>query len=462
MAASASTFFITLLSLPRRIYNPIENIIRRFTPKTKVILWCISVLTVFSTILLLNILTPLSADDFGYIYIYATDKKVGSFADIITSQINHYYLWGGRSIVHIIAQTLLQLPALATDILNTMMYLCFIFLIYKHIIGRSTNSICLFVLITIAIWFLIPAYGDVVLWITGSANYLWGTTLILAMMLPYRFYDGKKMGKNRRVLSFLGMLLLGLTAGWTNENTAAAMLIFIILFLMYYHSQKWTIPMWAVSGLTGGMIGYIIMITAPGNFARAGEAVFFSLFFFIYRFLNSTKTLFLDYGIFNMIYIILIIIFIQYNKKNKDRTVITSFIYIIAMLVAIYSMIFSPSFPSRAWFGPVVLNIIAAGIIYHNLNNQFKYIRQIQSGIIIIAVIMYCFSFYEAFRDIKTFNQISKEREKTIEQAKERGENNCEFVRYKARTKFVHTEEPTSNFMMSRYYEIPIVFKDEK
>ena len=50
----------------------------------------------------LNIITPLSGDDLIYQTIYGTGTRIRSFHDIIQSQINHYRMWGGRSVVHFI------------------------------------------------------------------------------------------------------------------------------------------------------------------------------------------------------------------------------------------------------------------------------------------------------------------------------------------------------------------------
>lgn len=443
-------------------YNWVEKLYQIQPQRSRMIIWFVVIIVLFCISLLLNSLTPLLSDDFGYMFIYGTNVKVHSFTDIIQSQINHYYLWGGRAVVHVILQALLLLPNWAIDLLNSLMYICFITLVYKLIIGRGKNSISLFILLVIAIWFLLPSYGDSILWITGSANYLWGTSIVLTMMLPYRFYGGGKNGKLNQILPSIGMLLLGVLAGWTNENTAAAMLIILVQFFIYYKCQNWTIPVWAVTGFLGGMIGYILMIKAPGNFVRAGEAVFFSPFLFLYRLLNYTKILFLNYGVFNMFYVGLIVLYFQFVKQNKVQVLTFSFIYLVGLLVSIYVMLFSPSFPSRAWFGPVIFNIIAAGIIFYNLDYEVKYLRQIKYLIMIIGVIMFSFSLYDALKDIMRFNRISKERQMIVEKAKQHGEKQCEFMRYHAFTKFSHTEEPTSNCIMSEYYGVVIKFKDEK
>ncbi len=423
--------------------------------------WGFVILVCFCIIFILNYLTPLAADDFGYLYIHAEDIKVTSVSDIVRSQINHYYLWGGRSVVHFIAQALLLLPPVLIDIFNSLVYLAYVFLIYFHIVGRGKHSISLFVLINLVIWLMFPAYGDTILWTTGSANYLWGTAIVLLLLLPYRLYQGRTMKLGKQILASLCLFVGGVLAGWTNENTAAAMLLAILLFGIYYRSKGWKIPVWGIAGLLGGLVGYIIMIAAPGNMVRAGDAVIASTFLVAYRFFNYTLTLFSNYGVFNLFYLIFLVLFWHFSKSSRTELLKSTLIYFVVFLAAIYSMLFSPSFPSRAWFGPLTFNVIACGIVFYNLGSNHRFIRQIRSAILLVLFVMFSFSFYDAIRDIYDFYKISESREIMVKDAKRKGLKVCEFERYKAKTKFTHTEEPTSNFMMKGYYGLDIKFKEE-
>lgn len=424
--------------------------------------WTIIILLSFIIIFILNILTPLSADDFGYLYVHAEDVRVTSLSDVIHSQINHYYLWGGRSVVHFIAQSLLLLPSVIIDLLNSLIYLGYIFLMYFHIVGRGKHSVSIFVIINLAVWFVMPAYGDTILWTTGSANYLWGTTIILILLLPFRLYSGSRISNRyKKLFQCVGLFIFGILAGWTNENTAAGMLIIVILFIFYYRSNNWGIPLWSIFGLLGGIAGYLIMILAPGNIIRAGDAEIVSPFLFLYRLFTYTSTLFINYGALNILYVLLLILFWHFSKTLRSGILKVSIIYFIAFIIAIYAMLFSPSFPSRAWFGPLTFNIIAIGIVFYYLNYGHIFIRQIKFAVILMAVIIFSFSFYNAIKDIYGFYRISEQRELQVEEAKRQGMDSVEFERFRAKTKFTHTEEPRANFMMRGYYGIDVYFKEE-
>lgn len=424
------------------------------------VLWMLAVLVCFSVILFLNILTPMIADDFAYLYVFGEREQVSSLSDLIRSQITHYHKWGGRSVVHFIAQGLLQMPRLLVDILNSLVYILFTFLIYKHIKGRSKeNSPALFILINLAVWFIIPMFGDTILWTTGSANYLWGTTIILAFMLPYRLYEGEKHSTSYRIIFSAIFVLFGVIAGWTNENSAAGMIVIILLFFLYYKYKGKKIPIQLIIPLIGVMIGYVMMIKAPGNFSRGGEAVSVSLYVLAYRLFTHTQNLFLDYGLLIMLYVALIILYNRFGNKSESSSPITlSVIYVLGGLAAIYAMIFSPQFPARAWFGIATFFIIALGMVLFRLNFAEIFIRKVRDAVILIASICFLFSFYLATKDIYRLYRIDQEREILAKEARESGAEKCYFEMFTPHTTYVHGEDSESNLLLSYYYGIYIEY----
>lgn len=283
--------FDRFLSTTKVVYNKVDSFIDN-VKSNKVwysTLWFFVIALSFAILLFLNILTPLISDDITYLFVFGETDRISSIADVIQSQINHYYMWGGRSVVHFIAQVLLMLPSYVADILNTMMYLVYVSLIYYHIKGKDRkNSLSLFVLINMAIWFFQPVFGDTILWTTGASNYLWGTTIILLFLIPYRIYNGTESKLSLNLVLACTLFVWGVMAGWTNENTAGAMILMVVLFLLYYRSNRWRVPVWGVFGLIGSLIGFSIMILAPGNFERAGGATSLDLYVFAYRLFNYT------------------------------------------------------------------------------------------------------------------------------------------------------------------------------
>ncbi|SBW07993.1 conserved membrane hypothetical protein [uncultured Dysgonomonas sp.] len=449
------------VSLVRKIYNNTEKLLHSISnTKTKTrACWIVVIVICFTAIYSLNRLTPIISDDFAYLFVYGEDGRITSIKDIIHSQINHYYMWGGRSVVHFIAQVLLMLPKYIADLLNTLVYISYISLIYMHIKGRAKNSILLFLMVNLGVWFLQPVLGDTIFWLTGSANYLWGTWLILLFLLPFRLYRGKISTPILQILYSICIFILGILAGWTNENTAAAMLVIIIGFFIYYRSHKWSIPVWAIAGFAGAVIGFIIMIAAPGNFVRAGETTTFSLYNLSYRLFMWTLTFFYYSGPLFLIALISVITFSRFSRGDKKDKMKLVLIYAVAAIAAVYAMLASPTFPRRALFGVVTFLIIAIGICLYNLDYKNVFLRQIRLVVVSVSLIAFSFTFYLGWKEINSYSKIVAQREAVIKQAKEEGLDYCEFKRYNG-SSYIHGEDPYSEVLMSRYYGITIKLKD--
>lgn len=414
----------------------------------------------FLTILLLNILTPLIGDDYVYSFIYQTNNKLSSINDIIESQRLHYDKWGGRTIVHFIDQFLLyNYHPLKADILNSLAYIAFILLVYFHIVTKKVFNTNLLVTIFCMMWFIQPVFAETTLWLTGSCNYLWGTLIILLFLMPYRIYNNKKIATYKQIIYPISMFSGGIIAGWTNENTAAAMIIMTIGYIYYYKTKKWSIPAWAYTGLIGATIGYIVMIVAPGNFVRASEAPTISSFLIAYRLLTYTQRFILYLGLLNIGVIICYLIYRKITIKNGIKNFNYIFIYFIGVLVSIYIMVASPSFPARAWFGTITFNIIAFGIIYSQLDSGDEFVRNIKATIFLGSIAIFAASYYDAYKDTTMINNIWKEREIIISEKKREGATSVTFKEYQAKTKFGLGDTYYALPQISEYYEIEFILE---
>jgi len=399
-------------------------------------------------------------DDYTYRFIFDTDQRIGSVGDIVQSQINHYYVWGGRTVVHSIAQLLLLLPPLLMDVANSIAFILFILLIYFHINCKKHFSVSLLVGIFLLIWFLEP-FAETILWITGSANYMWGCMIVLAFLLPYRFADKDTHDKEGVFVSFgygLLMLLAGVIAGWTNENLGAGLILVIILFLLYFRKQGVKIPVWAYSGLVGVFIGYLLMISAPGNAVRATD-VTMGAGSVLYRVYKHTQALINYLGLLNMAYLVLFVIVYKQNKPDRKQVLLKSLIYEVGALAAVYVMIFSPSFPDRAWFGIVVLNIIAIGILMVNVeNNTLRYLKY---AFVALGIFAFILNSYDVYKDVNYVEWTLKERESYILEEKGKGKEVIYIEMYGNKTKYSMPDPVYSEPMMPVYYGITVKYKKQ-
>ena len=425
--------------------------------KKKISLFALLLGGIFFLLFYLNIKTPTLGDDLSYSFIYNTTERIGGIGDIITSQINHYYLWGGRSVVHFIAQLLLLLPPLLMDAINALAFCIFLFLIYKHINPDKGSSPSLFVCIFLLVWFLMP-FAETILWITGSANYMWGTMLILSFLLIYRLYNNSQQ-RNLffSIMQACIMLTCGVICGWTNENIAAAMLLIAALSIASYRKNGWKIPIWAYAGIVGALIGYFVMIFAPGNAIRA-EGTKTDAFLLGYRFFRHTQSLLNQLGMLNVVYIILVFIFLKESPDKKNRKILmTSLAYMAGALVGVYVMILSPSFPARAWFGVITLNIIALGILIINI--KIPFIRNAKYGFIMLGILAFMLNLFDVYKDTNNISSIYSKRIELIVQAKNDGKDVIVIEPYRNRTKYTIEDPLYSEPSMSKYYDIEVKYK---
>jgi hypothetical protein len=150
---------------------------------------------------LFNVFTPVAIDDFAYRYNFSNGERISSIADILDSQNSHYLIQGGRSVAHSFAQFFLMLEKkIIFDVLNTLVYFIFVMLVHFHIKASFAFNTWLFLAINIFLWIFVPAWGQDFLWLTGSCNYLWTTTIVLLFLLPYRLKLEHKDFKMKKVL----------------------------------------------------------------------------------------------------------------------------------------------------------------------------------------------------------------------------------------------------------------------
>ena len=376
----------------------------------------IVLVAIFLMMLVLNILTPLIADDYSYSFIHGTDQRVKNIIDVISSQADHYMTWGGRSIAHSIAQIFLIFPKIIFSLCNSIVYTIVIYLIYKNTVNGEEKPMLL-ILIHFLLYFCLPVFGQNCLWLIGSCNYLWTTMFILLFILLYR------SKRKDNLLTIVLIFFIGIIAGWSNENSSFALIV--ITSLIFMTTKKKKFEKWKISGLLGVITGFIIMIIAPGNFARNKYFVdnisFFTKIF--NRAISYTSNIVRFMWPLIAVSIVLLSIHI-YKKKSINKNV---FIYLVGSFFAVYSMLLSPQFPERSWVSPILFMIMANIILINDLydiNKVFKYV--FIDSLLILAVI-YIGSYAELVGDINNLKNTWEYRISEINKVKDSDNKEIQF-----------------------------------
>lgn len=234
-------------------------------------LFALLLLAILAQMLLLNAHTPLMMDDYDYSFSWSTGGRIDGVWDVLASQAAHYRLWGGRSVVHTLAQLFLWLGKPVFNIANAAMYVLLLLELLSLAGYGPRRADCLRLLLAHgALLAGVSFFGTVFLWLDGACNYLWGTALALVPLLIAKsereggFFDG---GWARGAWA----LPLGFLAGWTNENTACGVLAVMALLLFCDWRCGRRVRAWRAAAWAAQLLGVLVMLLAPGNFARAAQ-----------------------------------------------------------------------------------------------------------------------------------------------------------------------------------------------
>lgn len=375
----------------------------------------IILISIFIMMLVLNLLTPLLADDYSY-SLSLDDTKINSLMDVINYQWWHYFNWGGRTVAHTIAQLFLLFPKIVFSIINPMIYVALVYLIYLHTRLNREDKPLFLLLIHFALWFCLPVFGQTCLWLIGSCNYLWTTVLILWFLWIYRNHNNKDS-----ILKIIGIFIFGIIAGWTNENTSFGLIVLTlgILLIDKYKDKKKKIPKYKWSGLLGSIVGFLILILAPGNYVRADVAddKSFILIKIIKRAINYTIIM-TDYLLpLIIVTVIAFSIYIFYKKKIHYQV----WLFLLAAFLSIYAMVLSPQFPERSWFGVIIFLLIANLTLLYEIDKFHKVYKVIIIDTIIILSFIYIGEYLTTTLDINNLRNAWEYRENYIKKQKKKG-----------------------------------------
>jgi hypothetical protein len=382
---------------------------------------------------LLTFFTPLVSDDLWYAFITFSGERVASLSDVFVSQHIHYLEWGGRTIAHFFVQLFMFFGEKNIfNLANTIVYCAFILLMQFHITGslKKINSLLFFVVSAI-LWLAVPAYGQNFLWLTGSCNYLWTTTFILLFLVPFRKKQDDPNFKLTIPLSLL-FFFSGVFAGWSIENSGAAVFFLLIAYFIGKFRHKEKPALFEIIGSIGFLAGFFMLIAAPGNFERASlhssvaTNPFFEIITWTY---TATRRLFLNSGFLLVSISILVGYELIFHQKKKVNPFIIY--YFIAGLAGIYSMAISPFFPDRACLISIVFFCISSLSLLRQLGLPDLIKRNIPV-FFCLFVVYFSFSFLVASKDIiGTYNQMQS-RIHYIQDQKEKGMKDLELKMIRA------------------------------
>ncbi len=377
----------------------------------------------FFGVYLLNSLTLYTSDDFIYHFFYRGDlppsgdlRLIKSIPDLVDSQINHWQTWNGRFVAHTLVQIFMQFDKSIFNFLNSLAFVG-LGLLIAHFSNKITRSSKLNPLILISsyllLWWTLPEFGKTVLWLSGSANYLWTSIFYLTWFYAILFWRSN-------FITCLPLVILGFLAGATNENSAPAIILSCFLYLIYSLFVNKTINLAKWLSLLSAAVGFYLILKSPGSQARAGENVM-DLFDIS---CNLIEVLRLQRFYFVPIYVAIVAFAISLRHKMRrcsyEEWVCLSLV-LFAHFVSTYALILSPEIPHRVLFGPSVL----LSVVFLSLFTEVLRYAQAQSVLHIIIGVLVSITIYSYGFVVSDNMQSHKEvayQYRLIKEAKDRGQ----------------------------------------
>ncbi len=227
---------------------------------------------IFVLLLVFNFLTPMTADDFLFTFSRWHWGRITAPDEIIPSMIALRQNTNGRVLAHFFVQLFLFWPRPVFNVLNAGMGTLLFYILYRYVRrGEPGRDLLLAVLLVSQIFVLVPAFGQVFLWLTGACNYSWTILVTLGFLYPFLArYTGRevKMGAAARML----YLPLGFAAGAWSENGSLAMLCAAFAFLGLSWLREKKLPRFLAGSFLVSCLGFLFLMSAPSEWSgRRGE-----------------------------------------------------------------------------------------------------------------------------------------------------------------------------------------------
>ena len=399
------------------------------------------VITAFLMIAVYEFLTPNMSDDIIY---GDTVAKAGSFFDLFSQEYEHYMNHSGRSVAHFILRVFLFMKTKSVfNVVAAAVFTVLSLLMYENIDHKRKYDIRLYGLVILFLWFLDPAMSNTVFWETGACNYLFTGTIAIAYCTYFRRHMRLESGNSLSLM--IKMFVLGLLAGWCNENTSGG----VILFCLILFVDKWLangkkcgfVKPWMITGFVGNLLGFAVMILSPGNFGRAevAEEEHTGLLALMARFLKIVINIRDNYFILVAAFVVLLI-FIYYMSADKKKFLETTkymrMLGFVALMTA-FSLIAVPSSQIRTYYGAGLFMMMAvlngAGIVANSLfmsgsasdkegGLSYTILQTAVTSLVAVWAIVLAFTYIEQGANLARIKREMDERDAYVWQQVEAGE----------------------------------------
>ena len=375
------------------------------------LLFGLTVFAAFVLIFIFNVLTPMMTDDLFY---SKTVSEASGIGELFAQEYTQYMTWTGRSVCHMILRFFLLTDKMVFNVADSLVFVLLTLLIYWNVEHKKKYDIPVYLLINLLLWMFGVLFRQTVLWETGACNYLWGSAIIMSFVTLYRYglkresASGQQSGLKHPALWTVFLPVLGVLAGWCNENSSGGGLLMVLLCLGFYlYEQKKknassgrALKPWMVTGLIGQVVGLAFMVLAPGNAVRAAarEEEHSGLLGYMARFQKITLAVRENFLILLIIGLLLFII-VYYQKKSWKALWAYSrngILWAFMFLATCYALVLAPEPQARAYFGAGVFLTVAVVQFFVDVSEKEVIFASLKTGMISVMLLTMFFTYMDS------------------------------------------------------------------
>lgn len=384
----------------------------------------------FSMILIYNTLTPYMSDDLWY-----KPGVMKPFSELIKQQVEYHMTWSGRDVAHMLLRISFCFPKWVFNIINSIMFISLTLLIYLNVEKAKKHDVVSYGLIVLILWFFGISLDQTILWVSGSCNYLWTAVIVLGFITVYRLKlnntDTVSSKREKTVTALLttAMFLLGLLAGWSNENTSGGAILLVMLLMFdsirthRKNNSGWRLPIWSVAGLVGAFIGFIIMITAPGNRIRGeiniAEEQQTGVMALLGRLLKLNDAVIRNLGV--LLVVIIVLLVYHFLRGVKTENLKYAILYLLVSFATVYALILTAIPMDRALFGAEIFIIIVCVQLIEYIPKDNLMLNTIKYSLIIVFSLYLVSDYLNCGADLYRIRRELNERQEYVNEQKAAG-----------------------------------------
>lgn len=412
-----------------------------FYEKHKRILFIGILVASFVMIGIYNFLTPYYTDDLAYAMEAA---QAGSVGELVKQQYLEYMNHNCRVIGQFALRVFLLMDKQVFNVVNSLMFVALLLLMYALTKGKGKYDCFTLLLCILFVWRYSVQFGETMLWLCGSCNYLWTCVIMLGFLVWYRSQLAKKGELRHPLLTAAGGLFFGLMAGWCNENTSGGIFIAWFIYTMVdlmgwkqpetsdgrsvkaaVRLRRGVRPYMLTSG-AGICCGLLAMVLCPGIRSRVEmeEEAFIGLARYLSRLYKLTVSWKELFGEVLVILVIAVVILILQKRWKTWKDVVSDDIWIFLLMALAVSLVLVliPTQTYRTCYGSGVFLFIACICAIRECSKKEFTVALLRYGLASVLCLWLFFSYFNNMINLWRIDRENTERiELIVESKKENG-----------------------------------------